>query len=100
MADSDSPILRSGEKTVTTAGTAVAIASSQLVRSLTVVAKDDNTGKVYVGGTDIASTTNNGLGPSDSLTITGRGPAAFDLADIFIDADVSAEGVDYYAAKA
>lgn len=100
MADSDSPTLRSGEKTVTTAGTAVAIASAQLVRSVTIVAKDDNTGKVYIGGSDVASTTNNGLAPGDVLELNSRGPAAIDLADIYVDADTNSEGVDYYAAKA
>ena len=100
MADSDSPTLLSGEKTVTTAGTAVALASSRRVAAVTIVAKDDNTGKVYVGGSDIASGTNNGLAPGDIVQVAADAPGYLDLADIFIDSDNNSEGVDFYAAKA
>ena len=98
MAASNSPTLLASEKTVTTAGTAEALSSSQRVRSLTIVAKSTNTGRVYVGGSDVASSTNAGLAAGDSLEI----PVVtwLDLADIYIDVDTNGEGVDFYAVKA
>ncbi len=96
---SETPTLISSEKTVTAAGTAEALASTQRVRSLTIVAKDNNTGRIYVGGSDVASTTNRGLQAGDVLTHTSAG-RWLDLADVYVDADVSGEGVDFYAVKA
>ena len=96
---SETPTLISSEKTVTAAGTAEALASTQRVRSLTIVAKDNNTGRIYVGGSDVASTTNRGLQAGDVLTHTSAG-GWLDLADVYVDADVSGEGVDFYAVKA
>ncbi len=99
MAASETPTLVSGDKTVTAAGTAEAVGASQRVRSITVVAKDNNTGRVYVGGSDVASTTNRGLQAGDVLTHTSAS-GWLDLADVYVDVDVSGEGVDYYAVKA
>ena len=99
MAASETPTLITSEKTVSAAGTAEALASSsQRVKSLTVVAKAGNTGQVYFGGSDVASTTNDGLAPGDALKI----PAVnwLDLADIYIDVDTAAEGIDFYGVKA
>lgn len=89
----------SGEKTVTTAGTAEALADTAptLYKSLVIRAKVSNTGQVYVGGSDVASTTNDGLDPGDSLPMfSDRG---LDLSDIFIDVDTNGEGVDIYAVQ-
>ena len=100
MAASETPTLISGDKTVAAAGTAEALASaSQRVRSVTIVAKDANTGRVYVGGSGVDSTVNSGLLAGDVLTHTTAG-GWLDLADVYIDAAVSGEGVDYYAVKA
>ena len=99
MAASETPTLVSGDKTVTAAGTAEALGASQRVRSITVVAKDNNTGRVYVGGSDVASTVNRGLQAGDVLTHTSAS-GWLDLADVFVDVDVSGEGIDYYAVKA
>ena len=100
MAASETPTLISADKTVAAAGTAEAIsATSQRVRSITIVAKDNNTGRVYVGGSDVASTTNRGLQAGDVLTHTSVS-GWLDLKDVYIDASVSGEGVDYYAVKA
>ncbi len=99
MAASETPTLVSGDKTVTAAGTAESLGASQRVRSITIVAKDNNTGRVYVGGSDVASTTNRGLQAGDVLTHTSAS-GWLDLADVYVDVDVSGEGVDYYAVKA
>lgn len=99
MAASETPTLLSSAKTVVSAGTAEALsATSQRAKTVTIVAKAGNTGQVYVGGPDVAPTTNGGLAPGDGIVI----PAVtwLDLAEVYIDADVSGEGVDFYAVKA
>ena len=98
MAESNSPTLLSSEKTVTAAGTAEALHSGQRVTQVTIIAKAGNTGQVYVGGSDVASTTNDGLDAGDTLDIVASG--SLDLKDIYIDADTNGEGVDFYAVKA
>lgn len=99
MAESNSPVLASGEKTITAAGTAEQlVAASERVYAVTIIAKVGNGGNVYVGGSDIASSTNDGLPGGTPIEITSN--VAFDLADIYIDVDTNGEGVDYYASKA
>ena len=89
----------SSEKVVTTAGTAVALAASaDFWRAITIKAKNGNTGQVYVGGANVNSSTNDGLDAGESLSMETRSKI-FDLALIFIDSDVSGEGVDFYAVK-
>lgn len=88
----------SGSQTVTTAGTRVQLQTTKnLFKSIVIVAKDNNTGRIYVGGSDVASTTNLGLAPGDSVTFSTHLPV--DLSDIYIDASVSAEGVDFYCVR-
>ncbi len=99
MAASETPTLVSGDKAVAVAGTAEALAVTQRVRSVTIAAKDGNTGRVYVGGADVASSTNGGLQAGDVLTHS-TASGWLDLADIYVDAGVSGEGVDYYGVKA
>ena len=99
MAASETPTLISSEKTVSAAGTAEALASSsQRVESLSVIAKTGNTGQVYVGGSDVSSATNDGLAPGDTLIIPSIN--RLDLNNLYLDVDVSGEGVDFYAVKA
>jgi len=98
LADSNSPRLLSGAKTVTTAGTAVALGTRN-VQAITIYAKIANTGVIYVGGSDVDSDTNAGLQPGDQLTLD-FGLAGESLAALYIDSSVSGEGVDYYAVKA
>jgi hypothetical protein len=90
-------ILLSGAKTVTTAGTAEALASSGLYASVAIKAKNGNTGQVYVGGSDVASSTNGGLSPGDRLVIAPSRGHIVDLSDTYIDVDTNGEGVDIYA---
>ena len=98
MANSKGPVLTSGEKTITAAGTAEALAATDNVKSVTIIAKASNVGQVYVGGSDVASTTNDGLDAGEVLSFEAH--AFMDLADIFIDVDTNGEGVDFYAVKA
>ena len=99
MASSETPTLVSSEKTVSAAGTAEALSSSsQRVKSLTLISKTSNTGQVYVGGSDVASTTNDGLAPGDTLEVPTEN--WLDLSAVYIDVDTNGEGVDFYAVKA
>ena len=99
MAASNSPTLLTSQKTVAAAGTAEAMSStSQRVRSVTIVAKSSNTGQVYIGGSDVASTTNAGLAPGDALEIPSE--SWLDLSDVYIDVDTNGEGIDFYGVKA
>ena len=99
MPNSEGPVLLSGEKTVAVAGTAEAmVGAAQRVKSVVIIAKSGNTNRVYVGGSDVASTTNGGLGAGESITIEAVG--WLDLSDVFLDVGVNGEGVDFYAVKA
>jgi hypothetical protein len=52
---------------------------------------------VYIGGADVATTTNDGLDAGDVFNLN-LGPAHHvDLSTIFIDVDTNGEGVDFYA---
>jgi len=98
MANSETPALISGEKTVTATGTAEALVSaSQRAKAVTIIAKTGNTGQVYIGGSDVATTTNDGLDAGETLSIEAVG--WLDLADVFLDVDTNGEGVDFYAVK-
>lgn len=87
-------------KVVTTSGTGVALASaSTVVRGLVIQAKKvggTNTGDVYVGDSTVDKTSIQILTLSNSsvpLTILAPGRDSIDLADVYIDAATSADGV-------
>ena len=99
MANSEGPVLLSGQKLVATAGTAEAlVASTRRVKRVQIVALSSNTKPVYVGGSDVASTTNGGLAASGSISLEAEG--WMDLNGIYVDADVDGEGVDFYGVRA
>ena len=83
-----------GIKTVTTAGTDVALASSTTCKRVVIQAQTDNTGWIAVGtsGVDATEATGSGvlLGAGDAFEID-----IDNLADIYIDATVNGEGVRY-----
>jgi hypothetical protein len=84
---------RSGQQTVSSAGTEVALGSTQVFREVVVIANSDNTGDIYVGndGTDhVSSTTGAILPPGGFMTFH-----EVDIADIYVDAEVSGEGVSF-----
>ena len=81
----------SGVKVVAAAGTQVAIGGNVDVRGLIVVADVDNGGNIYAGPSTVDSATGVKLPPGGIL------PAGnVNLSEIYIDADVSGEGVSYY----
>jgi hypothetical protein len=92
-----SGVLLSGSKTVTSAGTAEALAASGKYSSLVIIAKAANTGQVFVGGSDVASGTNAGLDSGDSLRLASA--KGYVLSDVYLDVSVSGEGVDFYGSN-
>lgn len=81
-----------GKKTVTTAGTAEALADSTPVKSVVIKALYSNTGKVYVGDSSVSSSNGFELEAGDAIAIE-----IDNLNKIYIDADNSGEGVSYIA---
>ena len=83
-----------GRTFVTTAGARVALAASTAIKEVTITGETDNTDIVVVGGGTVvaALATRRGtpLYPGDSVTI-----AADNLAEVYIDAMVSTEGVTF-----
>lgn len=77
---------------VTTAGTRVQLPTYDC-REVTIIAKDANTGFIYVGGSDVASTVYGvKMAAKDSITI-----AVNNTNLIYIDSSVNGEGISYVA---
>ena len=88
----------SGSQTVSSAGTAVALETSfRLCRTVTITAKSANTGQVYIGGSDVASSTNSGLDAGQGIEIIHEN--GLDMSDIYIDVGTNDDGVDFYAVR-
>jgi hypothetical protein len=83
-----------GVKVVAAAGTDEALAASTAAKWVTIQAQTDNTSRVSIGATGVDATIATGdgisLAPGDVVTIP-----CDNLADIFVDALVSGEGVRY-----
>jgi hypothetical protein len=81
----------SGQKTVSSAGTAEALASSQeLVSGVTIKALAGNGGDCYVGGSSVDSSTGFVLDAGEQIFIE-----IDDLAAVYLDVDSDGEGVSY-----
>jgi hypothetical protein len=74
----------------------VTAANDSFYTSVTIVAYSDNTGRVFIGGSDVDSSTHKGLAAGDSVTLAGK-TRAIDLGDLYVDSAVNDEGVDFYA---
>ncbi len=81
-----------GSQTVTTAGTAVALASSTTIKSVIVKAKYSNTGTIYIGDASVSSANGLELEAGDAVSID-----IDDLSTVYIDSSVNGEGVNYLA---
>lgn len=89
------PNVRDGRKEVTTAGTAVPLTATRTTAyKVTIMAELDNTDYVVVGDSTVvaALATRRGIPLSAGASITLE---VSNLADIYIDAVVSTEGVTY-----
>lgn len=83
-----------GVKTVTTAGTDEALAGSTACKRVIIQSQTDNTGLIAVGASGVDATEATGTGiilyAGDALELE-----IDNLADVYIDATVSGEGVRY-----
>lgn len=83
-----------GVKTVTTAGTDVALATTTTCKKVDIQAQTDNTGIIAVGGSGVDATEATGTGiilyPGDTYSLEIN-----DLASVFIDSSVDGEGVRF-----
>lgn len=79
-------------QSVTTAGTAVQLPSN-IIREITIVALDTNTGFIYVGGAGVSSTVYGiKLASKESITLRLSNSNL-----VYINSSVSGEGVSYVA---
>ena len=86
--------LESGDRDNGTSGTELGLTSdSTIVSSVAVYAKKDNEGTIHIGKSDV-STSKPGMVAGEGLKM--RSSEGFDLADIFFDASVSGDGVEYW----
>lgn len=85
--------LRTGTKTVTNAGTAVALSATSVpCYEVLIQAKRTTGGRIYIGGSTVANDDSNGvyLTAGQSMTITAQ-----NLTQIYINSTVNAEGVTF-----
>jgi len=84
----------SGQTTVTTAGTAVALGSQDIIGSLMIKALDTNTGVVAVGNDGL-----NDVTVSNGLRLEAGDVIVFEyvgnLASLYLDSAVNGEGVSW-----
>lgn len=83
----------SGQTTVSSAGTAVAVGGGQISNVL-VRANADNAGNVYLGISSVYSTTGLILAPGEYVSLDIN-----DLADLYVDAANNGDGVSYITLK-
>ncbi len=97
--------LGAGELIIATAGTVLQLDTStdgsQLWRSIVVRAKNDNTGRIVIGNRDLGATSwpNDGLAADEQMAWESLSGNAVDLAQIYIDAATSGDGVDFWVGK-
>ena len=98
MAAFDNPAssITCGRKTVTTGGTAEALATATSIYEVAITAETDNTGYVVVGNSSVvaALATRKGIPLSAGQTIT---LAVNNLAKVYLDVTVNGDGVTYTA---
>lgn len=82
--------LGNGAKTVASAGTAVALAAATTISKVIIRANEGNSGKIYVGGSSVSSTSGAWLLPTESMELE-----IDDLAEVYIDADSDGDGVQF-----
>lgn len=95
------PTPASLKKTVTTAGTEVALAATKtLARNVVIKALHGNTNMIYVGANGVASTTGYVLDAGEVLDLSGlesHGSDQYiDLNTVYIDSDTNGEGVTVF----
>jgi hypothetical protein len=89
--------LKTGSKTVSSAGTAVAlVASATPCSSFIIRAMENNAGAVYLGDSTVSSS-NGKVEPRASIAFGGdQNTGVVDLLNIYVDADNAGDGVDFW----
>lgn len=102
MATSETTFAMFGTQAIASAGTAEQLIGStrRKVKSITLMAYSGNTGQIFYGGSDVDSSTQNGLDAGETVTINAPDNAAFDASEIWIDSGTSSDGADFVAYKA
>lgn len=80
-----------GAKTVTTAGTAEQLVASETAcKKIIMTAEDDNTGKIYYGGSSVSSSLGDYLFAAQKIEIE-----IDDVSKVYIDSDQDGDGVKF-----
>jgi hypothetical protein len=87
----------SGQKVVTTAGTAVALGTGRVDGPIIVKALPANAGLVYIGGVNGDVTSSNGMPLAAGNLVLFENVG--DLADVWVDAAVNGEGVSWLSLR-
>ena len=96
MANSIAGSLISGKQEVPSNGTQVALAvdNGRRYKTITIVAYTDNTGRIFVGGSDVASSTNSGLAAGAVLSLVSS--HGWLLSELYITSSADGDGADFY----
>lgn len=90
---------RQDSKNVTTAGTRVALGTTRLIDSITIKARENNVGRIFVGDNTVSNADpQHGLNPGDVVNASWARGGGGNLADIFIDAATNGDGVVFWYA--
>jgi hypothetical protein len=96
MANSIAGSLISGYKAVGTAGDIEPLSADngKRYKTFTIVAETDNTGRIFVGGSDVASSTNSGLAAGAVLSLVSS--HGWLLSELYITSSEDGDGADFY----
>ena len=83
-------ILGNGVKAVATAGTAVQLATSNAIKTITIRAFSTNTGLIYVGNSSVSSANGFQLSAQESVSLD-----IANISTIWLDTSVSGSSVSY-----
>ena len=84
---------------VTNAGTAVAFNSSGKARSILIIARAANTGTIFIGGSDVSSSTSKGFTAGQSISWDSSNQPYITISDYYLDVSGDGEGIDYYGVR-
>jgi len=92
-------MIRSGRKTVTTAGAAERLAATTPADWLMIQAESDNTGNVCIGGSNVVAATGSRVGVFVEESVAFGTPVfipgPLDLTDVHVDVTVNGDGVHF-----
>ena len=69
-------------------------------QSVTIIAKPSNATRIHLGGSGLASGSNYGLSPGDSVEFSPSPGRFINLTEIFFIVRTTGDGLDYYAVTA